>query len=189
MYHPTLEEARRLAGRGNYLPVYREVTADLETPVSAYLKVARGGYSFLLESVEGGERWARYSFIGAEPYRVLRTGGPDGPAVDPLPAVQEELSRFRVVPVEGLPRFTGGAVGYLAYDVVRYFERLPAPETDALGVPESVFLLTDTLLVFDHLRHTIKVVTHLRLDGDVDAAYRQAVRRIDALVARLAEPL
>jgi anthranilate synthase component 1 len=193
MYTPTLEEARAMADRGNLCPVYREVTADLETPVSAYLKVARGRHSFLLESVEGGERLARYSFIGTEPYRVLRTG--TSPAFnqwrsDPLLAIEDELRRFQVVPVSGLPRFHGGAVGYLSYEVARYFEpRLPVPEADPLGLPEAIFLFVDTLLVFDHLQHRIKVVSHCRLDGDVDAAYRQAAWRIEELVGRLARPL
>jgi anthranilate synthase component 1 len=192
-YTPSLEDAKAMAGRGNLVPVYREVTADLETPVSAYLKVARGKHSFLLESVEGGERLARYSFIGTEPYRVLRTG----PSAvtgqwqgDPLVPIEEELRRFQVVPVAGLPRFHGGAVGYLAYDVVRYFEpRVPPATADPLGLPEAVFMFTDTLLVFDHLQHNIKVVSHARLDGDIDAAYRQATWRIEELVNRLARPL
>jgi len=189
---PTLEEARALSERGNFCPLYCEVPADLETPVSAFLKVARGRYSFLLESVEGGERLARYSFIGTEPYRTLRTGaGVAGEgASDPLAAIEEELGRFRPVTVEGLPRFTGGAVGYLGYEVARYFEpRVSAPANDALGLPESVFLFTDTLLVFDHLQHKIKVVSHFRLDGDVDSAYRQAAWRIEELVSRLERPL
>jgi len=193
MYTPSLEEARALADRGNLCPVYREVAADLETPVSAYLKVARGRHSFLLESVEGGERLARYSFIGTEPYRVLRTGV--SPAFnhwrsDPLVPIEDELRRFQVVPVPGLPRFHGGAVGYLSYEVARYFEpRLPVPEADPLGLPEAIFLFVDTLLVFDHLQHRIKVVSHCRLDGDIDAAYRQAAWRIEELVGRLARPL
>jgi anthranilate synthase component 1 len=182
-----------MASRGNLAPVYREVTADLETPVSAYLKVARGKHSFLLESVEGGERLARYSFIGTEPYRVLRTG-PDAATSqwqgDPLVPIEEELGRLKVAPVTGLPRFHGGAVGYLSYDVVRHFEpRVPAAAADTLGLPEAVFMFTDTLLVFDHLQHSIKVVSHARLDGDIDAAYRQATWRIEELVGRLARPL
>jgi anthranilate synthase component I len=186
---PTLEEAKSMAGHGNFCPLYCEVPADLETPVSAYLKVARGRYSFLLESVEGGERLARYSFIGTEPYRILRSGegiGGDGTRGDPLLAVENELSRFKPVSVPGLPRFTGGAVGYLSYEVVRYFEsRVPEAGNDVLRMPESVFLFTDTLLVFDHLQHKIKVVSHFRLDGDLDAAYRQAAWRIEELVGRL----
>jgi len=192
-YTPTLDEARALAVRANLAPVYREVPADLETPVSAFLKVARGKHSFLLESVEGGERLARYSFIGTEPYRVLRSGSNaarnEEPG-DPLVHIEEELSRFRVAPVAGLPRFHGGAVGYLAYEVVRHFEpRVLAPAVDPLGLPEAVVMFTDTLLVFDHLQHVIKVVSHCRLDGDVDAAYRQAVWQIEELVGRLSQPL
>jgi anthranilate synthase component 1 len=131
--------------------------------------------------VEGGERLARYSFIGAEPVRVIRADG----RTDPLLAVEEELARIHPVPVPGLPRFHGGAVGYLAYDAVRHFERLPTPAADPLGVPEAVFMLTDTLLVFDHLRHRIKVLSHARVDGNVDRAYAEAVDRIEALVERL----
>jgi len=187
-YHPSLEEAKAMAGRGNIVPVYREVAADLETPVSAYLKVARGKYSFLLESVEGGERLARYSFIGTEPYRVLRTGE-GATAGDPLVHIEDELRRFAPVRIEGLPRFHGGAVGYMAYEVARYYEKLPLPDADPQGLPESVFLFTDTLLVFDHLQHKIKVVSHVRLDGDIEAAYRQATWKIDELVTRLARPL
>ncbi len=194
MLRPTLEEVREMAkrGEGNIVPVYREVAADLETPVSAYLKVARGNYSFLLESVEGGERLARYSFIGTEPYRVLRTGDNPGAGEipgDPLVHIEDELKRFRPVPVEGLPRFHGGAVGYMAYEVARYYEDLPVPESDPQGFPESVFQFVDSLLVFDHLMHTIKVVSHARLDGDVEAAWRQAAWRIDELVKRLEQPL
>jgi anthranilate synthase component 1 len=190
---PSLDEAKRLAAQGNLAPVYREVAADLETPVSAYLKVARGGHSFLLESVEGGERLARYSFIGTEPYRVLRTepsAALDQSSGDPLLAIEDELRRFRVVSLPGLPRFHGGAVGYLSYEVVRHFEpRVPAASRDPLGLPEAIFMFTDTLLVFDHLHHNIKVVTHARLDGDIESSYRQALWRIDELVARLEKPL
>ena len=192
-YTPSLDEARALAPQGNLAPVYREVPADLETPVSVFLKVARGRHSFLLESVEGGERLARYSFIGTEPYRVLRSGtnvARNEEPGDPLVPIEKELSRFQVAPVPGLPRFHGGAVGYMSYEVVRHFEPRVAPaETDPLGLPEAIFLFTDTLLVFDHLQHVIKVVAHLRLDGDIEAAYRQAAWRIDELVGRLSQPL
>ena len=163
---PSLEEARLLAGQGTVVPIYREVLADMETPVSAFLKIARGRYSYLLESVEGGERMGRYSFIGTQPYLVLSIpSGRDAP--DPLPAIQMELERFRPAPVPGLPRFCGGAVGYLAYEVARCFEDIPAPTSDPLGLPRAVFMFTDTLLVFDHLRHTIKAVSHSRLGGDI----------------------
>ena len=191
MYYPTLEEAKKLSGQGNLIPIYREINADLETPVSAYLKVARPPYSFLLESVEGGERLARYSFIGAEPYHILKTGpGQPYGAVDPLVTLKAELDRYKLVPIPGLPRFHGGAVSYMAYDVIRYFEaRVPTPPTDPLALPEAVFMFTDTLLVFDHVKHTIKVVSHAHLKGDTESSYRDAVERIDTLVDRLSAPL
>ncbi len=187
MYHPTLEEVRRLKKYGNLVPVCRDIQADLETPVSAYLKIARGNYSFLLESVEGGERLARYSFIGTEPLFVLRTGNEN--PVDPLNLVEKELAQFRPVSIAGLPRFHGGMVGYLSYEAACHFERLPCPDRDPQGLPESVLMLADTLLVFDHVTHKIKVVSHAHVDGDVDTAYREATHRIDDLVNRLEEPM
>ncbi len=199
-YQPSLEEAIAAAHRGenNLLPVFRDVPADLETPVSAFLKVARGDYSFLLESVEGGERLARYSFIGTEPYRVY-TSGPyadpsDGP--DPLIEVESEMQRYNISHPKdsktrtSLPRFTGGAVGFLAYDVVRHFEpRVQIPAKDDRGLPEALFMFVDSMLVFDHIKHAIKVVSHCRLDGDVEASYRQACWRIEELAKRLSHAL
>jgi anthranilate synthase component 1 len=188
VYYPTLEEVKRLSRDGNLVPVYREIVADLETPVTAFLKVNRGGYSFLLESVEGGQRLGRYSFIGTEPYKVLTTRGED--KVDPLPLVAAELNRHKIVAASGLPRFCGGAVGYLAYETVTRFEELPSPERDSLGLPESLFMFADTLLVFDHVTHKIKVLSHAHLDGnDIEAAYQQAIGRIDELIDRLGQPL
>jgi len=187
MYYPSLEEVKKLKKRGNLVPVYREMMADLETPVSAYLKIARGNYSFLLESVEGGERLARYSFIGTEPSLVIKTGREN--PVDPLTLIEKEFQHYRSVPVSGLPRFHGGIVGYLSYEVARYFERLPAPDNDPLGLPESILMLADTLLVFDHLTHKIKIVAHAHLDGDVEQAYREATDKIDRMVERLKQPI
>ena len=205
MYYPTLEQVRAMRGEGNLVPVYREILADMETPVSAFLKVARGRYSFLLESVEGGEHVARYSFIGTEPRKVLRTGAglpaanggvpiEDHGAVDPLKVIERELAGYRPVAVEGVPRFHGGAVGYVAYDTAAYFERLPQPAPDPNGLPEAVLMLADTLVVFDHLKHRILVLSHVHLDddpsGDGDAArYDEATARIDEIAERLAGPL
>ncbi len=191
MLRPTLEEMRGIAasGRGNLCPVFREVTADLETPVSAFLKVRQGPYSFLLESVEGGERLARYSFIGTQPYRVVKTGEGFDVAGDPLIPVEMELAQFKFIPLEGVPAFTGGAIGYVAYDAVRHFEpKVARPQADPLGLPEALFLFADSMVVFDHLRHTMKAIAHCRLDGDVDAAYAQAAFKIDDLVKRLSNP-
>ena len=186
MYYPSLEEVQSHAGSANLVPVYREINADLETPVSAYLKVARGPYSFLLESVEGGERIARYSFIGTDPMEVIRTGpGEDLGAVDPLVPVERMLSKYRLADVDHLDKFNGGAVGYISYDAVRYFEKLPTPDTDPLDVPEAIFMMATTYLVFDHVRHKIKVVSHAHLDGDARRAYMDAIARIDDVIRRL----
>jgi anthranilate synthase component 1 len=210
MYAPTLEEARRLrdaslkgaAGAGNLLPVSCELLADLETPVSVYRKVAGGTpYTFLLESVEGGERIARYSFVGLDPYLVLRVRGRSAtltwrsgpkagtceevPCDDPLRLIEAELARSKLVKLPGLPRFHGGAVGYLGYETVARFERLPVPSADPLDVPEAIFCFTETMLVFDHVRHTLRIVAHVRLDDELEASYQHAVETINALRRRL----
>lgn len=187
MYKPNLEEVKKLAKSGNLVPVYRELVADMETPVSAFLKIKKGGYSFLLESVEGGERLSRYSFIGTEPYMVMTTSGKN--SVDPLPNIAHELEKYTLVPVEGLPRFIGGAVGYLAYEVMGRFEKLPSPQSDPLQLPESFFMFVNTMLVFDHVTHRIKVLSHAHLNGDIEQAYREAVEKIDDLVNRLNRPI
>jgi anthranilate synthase component I len=187
MYYPGLEEVKARRTEGNLMPVYREIVADLETPVSAFLKIKRNGHAFLLESVEGGQRLARYSFIGTEPYRMLTFKEED--RIDPLPVIARELVQYKVVPVDGLPRFQGGAVGYLGYETAAHFEELPSPDPDPLKLPEAVFMLARTLLVFDHVTHKIKVLSHVLLDGDIDRSYREATQRIDDLVNRLNQPL
>jgi anthranilate synthase component I len=186
MYYPTLEQVKQQQSKGNYIPIYREIVADLETPVSAFLKI-HNGPSFLLESVEGGQRLARYSFIGTEPYKVLKTLAEDN--LDPLPLIEKEMTGFKIVPVEGLPRFCGGAVGYLAYETAAHFENLPKPELDPLNLPEAFFMFTDTLLIFDHVTHKIKVVSHVRLDGNIENSYQEAALKIDQLIDRLNQPL
>jgi anthranilate synthase component I len=152
MYHPSLEEVKKLARHGNRVPLWRELVADLETPVSCFLKIQRGGPSFLLESVEGGAHEARYSFIGTEPTRLLRLTEESG---DPMRQVAQALAEYRVAQVTGLPRFAGGAVGYLAYEAAACFEDLPVPGSDPLGLPLACFMLADTLLIFDHVTHCL----------------------------------
>ncbi len=187
-------------------PLWREVAPDLDTPVSAYLKLARGRYGYLLESVEGGERLARYSFVGTDPYLVLRVrdgvathrwlSGPcagtveRAPCADPLEAVRAELERRPLAPAPpDLPRFRGGAVGYLSYEVAaRYEPTVDIPASDPLGLPESVFLFSDTLLIFDHVRHTARLLTYAdsaATDGDEERAQREARARLDAMEQRL----
>jgi anthranilate synthase component I len=182
-----------------------EVPADLETPVSAYLKLARGPYSFLLESVEGGERLARYSFVGVDPYLVLTVRGEQAemhwlagpragtrerrPCHDPLDLIQAELARRHMEPVPGMPRFYGGAVGYLAYEVAARFEpRVPVPDRDALGLPDALFMFSDALLLFDHVRHSARLVAHPDLEaanGDAELARAKAIERIAEMERRL----
>ena len=198
---PSLDEVRALRDQGNLCPIYGEILADLETPVSAFLKVARGPWSFLLESVEGGQHLARYSFIGAEPYLTLRFA--DGlaqavqggykqtlPYTDPLVVLGSYLREYRPVRLPDLPRFVGGAVGYLSYETVARFERLPVPEARAYSIPEGMWQFVDTLLAFDHLKHKIKVIAHVHLDAaDLEAEYARACAKIEALIERLAKPL
>jgi anthranilate synthase component 1 len=191
MLRPTLDEVKAMAksADGNLVPIYREVTADLETPVSAFLKVRTGKYSFLLESVEGGERLARYSFIGTQPYRVLKTGDGEEYEGDPLLPLEQEMGRFKTVRMPNVPAFTAGAIGYISYEAVRHFEpRVVPPEADVLGIPEALFLFCDSMVVFDHIHHTIKVVAHCRIDGDIESSYRQAAFQIDEIVERLNSP-
>jgi anthranilate synthase component 1 len=202
VYHPSLIKVRELAGQGNLVPVWRELPADLETPVSVYLKLRGQGASFLLESVEKGEQLGRYSFLGVEPagFFIARDGKislwegdcaqrPDSPAGDPLVAAQKILSRYRPVAVNGLPRFCGGLVGYLAYDAVRFFERASLAPEPGLDLPDAVLLLADSLVVFDHVKHRLLVVANAYLDGDPTAAYEAATRKIEAIVSRLRQPL
>ena len=193
---PDYQSFERLASEGyNLIPVYQEISADLETPVSAFIKIARGANSFLLESVEGGNHVARYSFLGTEPAEVLRTG-PSTPhgSVDPMEVLKARLEHIRYPSVEGLPRFDGGAVGFVAYDAIKYFEpRVPeiSDEETGMGVPEAIFMLTDSMLIFDHVRHSIIVVAHVAISKDTDTkdAYDSATAKIESLIARLAEPL
>ncbi len=204
-YFPTLEGVKTLAGQGNLTPIYREIMADLETPVSAFLKVCRDEYnSFLLESVEGGERLARYSFMGSDPYLVLKLEKGVAHArlngyrqtlqfTDPLDVISSYLTAYKLVEMPGLanelPRFYGGAVGYLGYEAVGYFEKLPKKPLDPVNVPEAIFVFVDTMVVFDHLKRKIKLVSHVHLDGDIEKSYSEAVAKIERLAERLAGPV
>jgi anthranilate synthase component I len=199
MIVPSLAEFRSLAKSGKLVPVYRELFADQDTPVSAFRKVDDGSYAFLLESVEGGEKWGRFSLLGCRPSQVFSARGDQceirtGAAVrkgkkHPLEELGDLLRDHQAIALPGLPRFCGGAVGFFSYDAVRWFERLPAKTKDDLGMPDAVFLFGDVVSVFDNLAHTLKVVTHARGGSDPDAAYRAAVERIDAEVARLSRAL
>jgi len=188
---PTLEEARALAEQGNVVPVCARFIDDTETPVSAFLKLRagepEGAPCFLLESAEQGQV-GRYSFVGFRPRSVLRWsdgvlsegGAADREVTDPYAAVAEHLARFQPAPVEGLPPFSGGAVGFFGYDLVRTVEPLGEPNPDTLGLPDMALMVTDLLLVFDHLRHELTIMACAFADdeGGVDAAYERAAATI-----------
>ncbi|MEO6462799.1 MAG: anthranilate synthase component I [Candidatus Eisenbacteria bacterium] len=199
MVQPTREEFERLGATGLSVPIHRTIFADFDTPVSAFAKIDDGRSSFLLESVEGGETWGRYSFLGSRPAAVFRahhgacTLERDGKVEtleggDPFAALDRLLEERRAVDVPGLPRFAGGAVGFFSYDVVRHLERLPATLSDDLDVPDAVFHFTDVLTIFDSHQHTMKVVAHARPGADPKKAYDDALARIDQEVARLTGP-
>jgi anthranilate synthase component 1 len=187
MYSLTLADVKKYGSKGVTVPIYSEIVADLETPVSVFMKINRDGNSFLLESIEGGQSLARYSFIGTNPYKIISTSSAE--KTDPLPLIAAELNRKQILPVKGLPRFYGGAVGYLSYEAVTRFEDLPSPEADPLSLPESMFMFVDTVLIFDHVTHKIKIVSQVQTDGDIETSYREAIKRIDDLAGRLKKPL
>jgi anthranilate synthase component 1 len=191
-----------LSRQGNLIPVFREIMADMDTPVTAFKKLDDGRFGFLLESIEGGEKWGRYSFLGSSPSLIVRSRGnrveiiENGvtttiTAADPLSCIRDLLARFTPVEVEGLPRFFGGAVGYMGYDMVRYFERLPSEKPALIDAWDAYFLITDTIVIFDNVRQKIKVVSNAHLDGNrtPEQAYREAVEKIDAIIRRLRMPL
>src|SRR5688572_6784725 len=206
-FTPDLAKFRDLAAKGNLIPVYTELIADAETPVGAFAKLDDGGYTFLFESVEKSEQTGRYSFLIVNPRIILESQGrtvritEDGTTRefetkrDPLADLEEYMARYRYVPLPDEPpelraRFAGGAVGFLGYDMVRFFEpTVPPTPRDELGLPESLFVIADTILIFDHLKRRLRIVANAHVEGDPDASYHAATRRIEELAARLACPL
>lgn len=186
------------AKRPNLVPVYIDIAADLLTPVAAYLKVAKGSqYSFLLESITGGESLARYSFVGADPFKTLRTGEGFDVQGDPLEALEKELEPYRYAKLDEVPTFTGGAVGFITYDAIHHFEPVTKPATPhhnpLPGLPEAFFMLASTIVIFDHIYQSIKIVSHVYLpDGEepskVDELYAEAAARLAAIKAKLLSP-
>jgi anthranilate synthase component 1 len=205
MYYPDFSTFQVKAREGNLIPIYKEILADLETPLSAFRKIDSGNYAFLLESVEGGEKWARYTFLGSNPSLVFKSKGQWAELIDqsgarripvetdPLDLLRSLLGRYRPVRMEGLPRFYGGLVGYMGYDLIRYIEHLPELAADDLQLPDCFFLLTDTLLVFDNLSHKIKIISNVEVNDHsrtgLELAYQEAKRKIDALASSLRRPL
>ena len=201
MISPSLDVFRSLARENAVVPVYKEILADLETPVTAYLKVARNApYAFLLESVEKADTIGQYSFIGANPSVVFRSKGNTGMIIrdsveesfaseNPLDELRKHMAQYTPVPVPGLPAFHGGAVGYISYDEVRHFETLPDANPDSLGLPDLYFMITDTLVIFDHVNNKMKIVSNAHIKDHPDAVYNEALRKIHEIEQRLRGPL
>jgi anthranilate synthase component 1 len=198
MIQPSFKEFRRLAEQGNLIPVYQELLMDLETPLSFFKRIERDRYAFLLESVEGSERWARYSFLGTRPHRIFKARGSQVELIEngkkeswhsdaPLKSLEELLADCRPVSVVGVPPFFGGALGYVAYDAVAQLHEIANDKSEPLRMPEIFFIFVQTLVAFDNLKHTIKIIDNVRLDGQTSLrqAYEQAAARIGRLIASL----
>jgi anthranilate synthase component 1 len=207
VYYPSQPEFLKLAGQGNLIPVTRRVLADMETPLSAYRKIRGQGESFLFESVEGGEHIGRYSFVGCNPRSIIRQTGSKveliengkvtesfaiGQGVrDGLAVIEQVMRRFQPVPIPGLPRFSGGAVGFIGYEFIHDIEPVvPRPSRDELKTPVLYFLIADELLVFDRVEQTITILVNAVLNGQTPAeAYEEATGEIDRLLSLLEQPL
>lgn len=201
--YPPYTEFKSLTQSGNLIPIYAEILADMETPVSAFKKIDNGELSFLLESIEGGEKWARYSFLGSgagtvfrtqsDQYEVLRDNCviDSGVSTDPINVLKTIMAQYCPVELPELPRFNGGAVGYLGYDMVRYVETLPDANQATIGTYDSCFLFTDTILIFDNRLQKIKVVCNVFVDDstDMEQAYADGIGKIQVLIDQLRTPL
>src|SRR5881397_3745243 len=183
---PTLDEVRALAREHTLVPLRHTFIDDIETPVSAYLKLRGEGPSFLLESAEQGQRVGRWSFLGVQPRSVMRlqdaeltVDGERRDFEDPYAAVAQELERYSLAPLDGLPPFAGGAVGLFGYDLVRYAEpTVGESNRDEVGVPDIALMVSDVLIAFDHFTHTVTVLANVFVEGDLDKRYAEAVAAI-----------
>jgi len=203
MHYPSLNEFIQLAKKGNIVPVYREVSADFETPLSAFLKIDDKKNSFLFESVEGGEKIGRYSFLGSAPSAIIESKGDKVSIItgkskkalkgDPLLAIEDFMKKYKAVEVDGLPRFFGGLVGCIGYDTIRFVEDIPDQCKDDLKVFDIKLVLADTILIFDRVKHTIKIVANAhiknKVKSSIDLAYKKAIKSIDVLSEKLKKPL
>jgi anthranilate synthase component 1 len=202
LYHPTKEEFIRKSRQGNLIPVYKEILADLETPVSAMKKMFESDFAFLLDSVEGGEKIGRYSFLGADPSILFKSKNKEVDLIyrnneetfeargSPLDVLRDVMSRYKLVPDPSLPPFIGGAVGYVSYDEIRNLEpRIPDKNPDDLSLPDTFFMITDNLIIFDHVRHRILLVNNAHIRSDPESAYMESIHQIGLLHERLRRPL
>lgn len=211
MYSLSLGDFLELSKKGNVIPVFKEISADLDTPVSAFLKIKKSDYAFLLESVEGQEKIARFSFLGSNPSLIFKSKGRNIEIIrpkekslkrfvassTPLDEIKKIMKDFKPISVAGLPRFYGGLVGYIGYDTVRFFESIPDKNPDDLRLHDTVLILTDTILIFDHINHTIKIVSNIILSknksvsskGNKKKIYKNAIKKIEAIHNELCKPL
>ncbi|MBN2467704.1 MAG: anthranilate synthase component I [Deltaproteobacteria bacterium] len=199
MYKPSLSEFRALAEKGNVIPVYKELLADVETPVSAFKKIDDGEYSFLFESVEGGEKWARYSFLGVAPSLIFRVAGPqviiekkgrrhayphNG---DPLGELKKILNEYRPVASGELPRFYGGAVGFFAFELAGYYETLPESREEGFCGEDAVLMISDLVIIFDNEKHTLRIVANSLVndEDEIEDLYQEALEKIEGVIEKL----
>lgn len=199
-YYPDYNIFRKLAKKGNLIPVYRELLADFETPVSAFCKIDTSDYGFLLESIEGQEKIGRYTFLGSNPSTVIKTKGRQIEIIkdkkvkkykveNPIDEIKKIFSEYTFVKTKHLPRFCGGLVGYFGYDMVRFIEDLPDISKNTMKLPDSILMLTDTLLIFDHVNRTLKVISNAHIESNnTKKAYEQAIKKIDDIVKNLRKP-
>jgi len=199
MYYPDFSEFKSQARKGTVVPVYREILADQETPVSAFRKLDDKNYAFLLESVEGGEKWGRYSFVGVSPSVIFKIMGPEVlieekgdksrllHGGDPLNIFRKLMRKYQPVEVKELPRFFGGAVGFFAYEMVDFFEKLPPRKQESFCAEEAIFMITEVLLIFDNQKKTIKIVANTLIDesDNLEAIYQDAIQKIESLIEKL----
>ncbi|MCF6155252.1 MAG: anthranilate synthase component I [Candidatus Brocadia sp.] len=201
-YYPTFEEFKQLSAKGNIIPVYRQLFADTLTPVSAFQKISDTGYAFLLESAAGGEKISRYSFLGTNPFleftcfgsRIEIKQGDKGKEVfhaqDPLEVLNKEMKSFIPVQVDGLPNFFCCGVGYVGYDTIRYYESLPNTPKNDLLIPDIQVMFYDSVIIFDHLTKTMKVVCTAKIDGELlENMYAEAINKIDRIIEKVRTPV
>ncbi|PKM81785.1 MAG: anthranilate synthase component I [Firmicutes bacterium HGW-Firmicutes-14] len=198
MFYPGLEEYTEMSKEYNLVPVYTDLIVDMDTPISIFKKVCRENYTYLLESVEGGESLARYSFIGLNPFVTYKHFGETGTVEDadgenhvtgdPLDILRSIMEHYRAPKVDDLPRFYGGAVGYFGYDLVRHIEQIPEETVNDLELPDCHFVLTRLVLIFDHVKHRVKIVVNTEPGSDPAESYQKAVARIDAVKKLINEP-
>lgn len=189
MFYPDLESVKELAKNCAIIPVTMEVYADMETPISLFKRFTDSKYCFLLESVEGGEKWARYSFIGRNPFLTVKSkgsnsliensdGGIKVESGNPIEIIRRLMDSYRSAEIKAMPRFNGGAAGFFGYDLIRHYENLPDMPEDDLQLPESHFMFVKEVTVFDHLKQKIHIIVNLQTDGNIERNYNSAIERI-----------